>query len=136
MNPTSHLHRRTFLRGLGTAIALPLLESMTPLRAAAASVAASKAPVRMAFLFVPNGVHLPAWTPKEEGAAVTYERNGIVERCAMIVPDTTGYRLVDEVGITFAEAAYDANGAVTWLNRDRLFRAVVLSWTRLRPSSR
>ena len=71
MNPTTRLHRRTFLRGLGTAVALPLLESMTPLRAAAAAVAAAKPPVRMAFLFVPNGVHLPAWTPKEEGSLFT-----------------------------------------------------------------
>ena len=53
------LHRRTFLKGLGTAIALPLLESMSPVRAAAAAVASAKAPTRMAFLFVPNGVHMP-----------------------------------------------------------------------------
>ncbi len=45
------LHRRTFLRGMGAAIALPFLDSMTP-----ALAAPSKAPVRMAFVYVPNGI--------------------------------------------------------------------------------
>ncbi|HVT13847.1 MAG TPA: DUF1552 domain-containing protein [Fimbriimonadaceae bacterium] len=58
--------RRTFLRGLGTAMALPLLESMLPVRAMAAM--AKSAPVRAAFLFVPNGVSMPKWTPATEGA--------------------------------------------------------------------
>ena len=66
------------------------------------------------------------WTAREEGATVTYERNGIVERRATIVPDTTGYRLVDEAGITLAEATYDADGAVTLLNRDC---QIVQRWT-------
>jgi hypothetical protein len=61
------LERRTFLKGLGAAVALPMLECMTPVRAAAA-VAGSKPPVRAAFLFVPNGVHMPAWTPESTGA--------------------------------------------------------------------
>ncbi|MFI5385282.1 MAG: DUF1552 domain-containing protein [Fimbriimonadales bacterium] len=58
--------RRTFLRGLGTMVALPLLESMLPVRALAS--AAKPAPVRMGFLFVPNGVSMPKWTPATEGA--------------------------------------------------------------------
>ena len=58
--------RRTFLRGLGTAVALPLLEGMLPLTALASSVKAS--PLRMAFLFVPNGVNMGQWTPETEGA--------------------------------------------------------------------
>ena len=71
MMKTSPLHRRTFLKGLGTAIALPLLESMTPLRAAASAVAGAKAPTRMAFMFVPNGVNMDEWTPHGEGANFT-----------------------------------------------------------------
>jgi hypothetical protein len=59
------LPRRTFLRGLGAMVALPMLDSLAP-RAAAA--AAGQAPVRMAFLYVPNGVHIPHWTPPYEGA--------------------------------------------------------------------
>ena len=64
---TSRLSRRTVLRGLGVSLALPWLESLAPHTAAAASGGA--APVRMAFLFVPNGVHLPDWTPQREGFA-------------------------------------------------------------------
>lgn len=59
--------RRRFLRGLGTAMALPALEAMAPRPALAA--AATRPPVRMAFLYVPNGVHMPAWKPAAEGAA-------------------------------------------------------------------
>ncbi len=58
--------RRTFLRGLGTMIALPMLESMLPVRAFAA--AAKPAPVRLGFVFVPNGVSMPQWTPATEGS--------------------------------------------------------------------
>ena len=58
------LPRRTFLRGLGAAIALPMLDAMRPLRAAAAKAP----PLRTAFLFVPNGAHMPDWTPAGEGA--------------------------------------------------------------------
>lgn len=65
------LQRRTFLKGLGTAIALPMLEVMSPVRAAAAAVAGTKAPLRAAFLFVPNGMHMPDWTPAQEGANFT-----------------------------------------------------------------
>ncbi|HSI14034.1 MAG TPA: DUF1552 domain-containing protein [Chthoniobacter sp.] len=63
------LHRRTFLRGLGAAMALPLLEAMLPTRAmAAAAGAATKSPTRMAFLFVPNGANMTEWTPLTTGA--------------------------------------------------------------------
>ena len=60
--------RRTFLRGLGASIGLPLLEAMIPARAVAAALGATKTPVRMAFLFVPNGVNMNEWTPATEGA--------------------------------------------------------------------
>jgi hypothetical protein len=59
------LSRRTVLRGLGTAISLPLFEAMLPTSRAMA--AAKKAPQRMVFLMVPNGAHMPAWTPEEVG---------------------------------------------------------------------
>ncbi|MBV9470869.1 MAG: DUF1552 domain-containing protein [Abitibacteriaceae bacterium] len=64
--------RRTFLRGLGTALALPLLDGMMPLRSFAEAAGAQAAkqivrPNRMLFLFVPNGMHMPDWTPTAEG---------------------------------------------------------------------
>jgi hypothetical protein len=58
------LPRRTFLRGLGAAVALPWLESMTP---AMASAAASKPPVRMGFVYVPNGMDVRNWNLDYEG---------------------------------------------------------------------
>src|SRR5262245_17904883 len=59
------ISRRTVLRGLGTALALPWLESLLPHTAAAAPAAAS--PKRMLFLYVPNGIHMRDWTPKTTG---------------------------------------------------------------------
>jgi hypothetical protein len=55
------------LRGFGTALSLPLLEAMMPLTALAQSGTKSKHPVRMAFVFVPNGINMEHWTPKAEG---------------------------------------------------------------------
>jgi hypothetical protein len=59
------LARRTFLRGLGTAIALPALDAMSP--AFAASTVPGKTPVRMAFVYVPNGIDMRNWNPGYEG---------------------------------------------------------------------
>lgn len=62
------ISRRTMLRGVGTALALPWLEAMGPLSAWAENAAGNRAPNRMAFLYVPNGIHMAEWTPKTEGA--------------------------------------------------------------------
>ncbi len=60
------LHRREILRGLGTAIALPFLDAMTPALSRAAT--SSKAPCRMAFLYVPNGIVMEHWvSPQKPG---------------------------------------------------------------------
>jgi hypothetical protein len=56
--------RRSFLRGLGTIMALPALEALAPRRVAAAATA----PLRMAFLYVPNGVNVHEWFPTGEGS--------------------------------------------------------------------
>jgi hypothetical protein len=61
---TSPISRRTVLRGLGVSLALPWMESLAPSVQAAE---ATQAPRRMAFIFVPNGVHLPDWTPQRLG---------------------------------------------------------------------
>ena len=62
--PFQPIPRRTFLQGLGAAIALPSLEAMSSTSAAAATTAA---PRRLAFMYVPNGVHMPDWTPTQAG---------------------------------------------------------------------
>jgi hypothetical protein len=68
-----HLARRTFLQGIGAAIALPMLDAMTPALGAATRVAA-KSPVRLAFAYVPNGIIMPDWTPKETGENYEFTR--------------------------------------------------------------
>ena len=57
--PQPLISRRTVLRGLGAMVALPWLEAMAPLNVLASSVAPRSAPNRLAFLYVPNGVHMP-----------------------------------------------------------------------------
>ncbi|MDE2127947.1 MAG: DUF1552 domain-containing protein [Armatimonadetes bacterium] len=64
---TRPLSRRTLLKGAGVTIALPFLEAMLPAGALAAE-AVKKQPQRLAFVFVPNGAHMPAWTPSTTGA--------------------------------------------------------------------
>ncbi len=72
MNPTT-LSRRTVLRGLGTAMALPFLESLLPARAFGATLSsdavakAAAGPRRLAWLYVPNGIDMANWTPATFG---------------------------------------------------------------------
>ena len=62
-----HLSRRTILRGAGTALALPLLDSMVPAFTPLALTAA--APVkRVAVVYSPMGAYMKKWTPQSEGA--------------------------------------------------------------------
>lgn len=75
MRTAKQISRRTVLRGLGTAIALPWLEAMSTTSAlatpAGAAGKAATAPLRMAFFYVPNGAHMADWTPKEVGTDFT-----------------------------------------------------------------
>jgi Protein of unknown function (DUF1552) len=63
--------RRTFLRGAGAALALPMLDAMTP-----AFAADTARPIRMAFMQTPNGIFNlnGEWTPKTEGAGFEFTR--------------------------------------------------------------
>src|SRR5437867_3467166 len=65
------LSRRNFLRGLGACVALPTFESLHPLSLLAspaiAAEAGQSAPVRMAFLYVPNGTIPSSWWPEGDG---------------------------------------------------------------------
>ena len=63
-----HLPRRTVLRGLGAAIALPLLDGMVP-AAVALSRTAAKPVRRLGVVYVPNGMAMSNWTPALTGAA-------------------------------------------------------------------
>jgi hypothetical protein len=60
------LRRRTFLRGMGTAVALPLLDAMVPAMTALAATPAK--PIRrLGFVYIPMGAHMPEWTPAADG---------------------------------------------------------------------
>jgi hypothetical protein len=66
----SQVSRRALLRGLGVSLALPCFDSLGSRVAQAATASApptGAAPRRMAFIFVPNGVHVPDWVPTSEG---------------------------------------------------------------------
>ena len=73
MNPSKQLPRRALLRGLGTTIALPLLDAMVPAFAKAA-VTKAISPCRMAFLYVPNGIIMEEWTPTKEAGVSALPR--------------------------------------------------------------
>ena len=63
------LPRRTFLRGLGAAVALPFLDAMTP------AFASPLAPTtRVAFVYTANGVIMPHWTPAQEGTGFAFTK--------------------------------------------------------------
>jgi len=72
----ANFSRRRFLRGLGVCLALPALESLHPLSLlaapatkAVARAAAKTAPVRMAFIYVPNGIIPAGWWPEGDGGS-------------------------------------------------------------------
>ncbi|HEY1490261.1 MAG TPA: DUF1552 domain-containing protein, partial [Verrucomicrobiae bacterium] len=65
----ANMNRRRFLRGLGACVALPAFASLEPMRLLAAPSVAAKAPVRTAFLYVPNGIIPSAWWPEETGSS-------------------------------------------------------------------
>lgn len=65
------LSRRAMLKGMGVAMALPMLDAMVPGATSTALArsggAAAKAPMRMAMVFAPNGVNYDHWAPEGEG---------------------------------------------------------------------
>nr|WP_309692040.1 DUF1552 domain-containing protein [Armatimonas sp.] len=68
----NYLSRRMLLRGAGAALALPLLDAMTP--ALATPQQRKKAPLRLVFCYVPNGIIMKDWTPKELGSGFELPR--------------------------------------------------------------
>ena len=71
MKHRTGLDRRKFLRGIGAAIGLPAMESFSPVMAATAGTRATTSkgsPLRMAYLYIPNGVNLKHWRPQGEGS--------------------------------------------------------------------
>jgi hypothetical protein len=67
----THIPRRTFLRGMGVTLALPLLDSMVPARTLLAQTAARGAS-RIGFVYVPHGAIMDKWTPATQGAGFEF----------------------------------------------------------------
>src|SRR5512141_2042259 len=63
----NHLHRRTFLRGIGVTMALPLLDSMIPAQTPLAKTAGNPTR-RLGFVYVPHGMIMAQFTPVKAGA--------------------------------------------------------------------
>ena len=66
-----HLSRRTFLRGAGVTVALPLLESMVPAGTALAQTAATPKS-RLGCIYIPHGATMDKWTPSGEGTGFEF----------------------------------------------------------------
>ena len=66
-----HIPRRTFLRGMGVSLALPLLDSMIPARTLLAQTAAKGVP-KIGFVYIPHGAIMSKWTPASEGAGFEF----------------------------------------------------------------
>ncbi|MBI3210073.1 MAG: DUF1552 domain-containing protein [Candidatus Solibacter usitatus] len=66
LNPRFPISRRTLLRGAGAGVGLPWLEAMMPRRADAAKTQ-PVSPVRIAAMYMPNGVREDMWTPEGTG---------------------------------------------------------------------
>ena len=107
--PSWHLPRRTFLRGLGTAVALPVLDAMLPTKAhgaAGGTGSATTFPKRIAWIYVPNGKNMVDWTPATTGP--DYALSPILEPLAAHRRD---FSVISGLAIDPANAYGDGGGA-------------------------
>jgi hypothetical protein len=117
-----HLPRRTFLRGVGATIAIPLLDSMIPARTALADTAA-RPTLRAGFVYIPMGAQMPQWTPIGDKPGFKYSRIlQPVEQFRDRVTVVSGTSLIAENGHTLSNAM--------WLNGTKpAHGTVILSGT-------
>ena len=114
MSKTS-LPRRTFLRGVGATLALPLLDAMVPAGTALAQTAAKPTP-RLGFIYIPNGANMAEWTPPGDSGRLE------LSRCLQPLANVRDH-VVIPTGLDHrqAEAWGDGNGehsraSAVWLN--------------------
>lgn len=106
-----HLPRRTVLRGLGTALALPLLDAMIPAGVALAQTAAAGKP-KLGFFYFPHGAIMNKWTPAATGK--DFELTPILQPLAKYKDQMT---IVSGLRNTAAEGAgVHATSPGTWLS--------------------
>lgn len=115
------LPRRTFLRGAGATLALPFLDAMVPALTAMAQTAAN-VPLRIGWVYFPNGVTVPDWTPTAVGKG--YE---LTPTLAPLAPFRDQMLVVSGLAHRQAEAMGDGSGdharaSAVWLNGVRAKR--------------
>lgn len=103
MTQSYRFPRRTFLKGLGVTMALPRLEAMLSAKDAA-STGKQASPVRMAYIFFPNGAIMPNWKPK--GAGADWQLSHTLAPLAPHKPDVTVF-----TGLTQHHARDNGDGA-------------------------
>ena len=108
-----YIPRRTFLRAAGAAVALPMLDAMTP-----AFAVEAKRPIRMMFMQVPNGIMnlKNEFAPKDEGPITTMPRS--LEPMAafkdnLVIP--TNLDQNQAAGLDFEIAGDHPRAATAWL---------------------
>src|SRR5437870_2950852 len=109
-----HRPRRTFLRGMGVTLALPLLDSMVPAQTLLKNTAAAPAS-RVGFVYVPHGAIMDKWTPATEGAGFEF---------TPILKPLEPYReYLNVVSNTYAPMAYgpDASAAANHSRSSAVF---------------
>src|SRR2546427_9512035 len=110
------LPRRTFLRGVGVTLALPLLDAMVPAFSVVTKTAAR--PVkRLGFVYTPNGATMSAWTPADEGPALTELSPTLSPltpfRDQVVVPTGLSQKLAESMGDGNGE---HSRGQTVWLS--------------------
>jgi hypothetical protein len=104
--------RRTFLRGTGAALALPVLDAMTPALAAQEDAR----PTRLAFVEVPNGIMMDKFTPSTEGAG--YELSPVLEPLTSFKDRMLVFSGLDQqqcAGLAFEVAGDHPRACTAWL---------------------
>ena len=109
------LPRRTFLRGMGATLALPLLDAMVPALTAVTRTAAKAVP-RLGFVYVPNGAVMSHWTPAQTGRAFEFSQT-----LAALVPFRDQTVIVSNLAQmqanSFDDGAGDhSRGTAAWLS--------------------
>src|SRR5262249_195983 len=97
---------RTFLRGLGAALALPVLDSMVPAFAAPMDTTAAGA-TRLSVVYIPTGLIMDKWTPATEGTA--FEITPIIHP---LPPSPHPFVVVSGLALKNADALLAGEGAV------------------------
>jgi hypothetical protein len=106
------ISRRTVLRGAGAAMALPMLEIMTPVGRAAEKTAA---PRRIAFFYIPNGVVQSTWNPKETGK--NFALSPTLEPVEPIREKISLYSNLDRIKVSGTDG--HAQASTCWLSSAR-----------------